>query len=107
MVDLKFILKMKNEELISLRHLAPSRLCGERKKAIGFYGGCFGTSCLAMTMATVVIRGLLRHCVPRNDNSQPNPHCVRDLSGKPGARNERGLGTESPTRRGTPKKMKN
>jgi hypothetical protein len=38
------------------------------------------------------------------------PHCVRDWSGKPGARNERGLGTESPTRRGTPKiqlKMKN
>gem|GEM_PF-4285936 len=36
-----------------------------------------------------------------------NPHCVRDLSGKPGARNERGLGTESPTRRGTPKSIKN
>jgi len=32
------------------------------------------------------------------------PHGVRDCSGKPGARNERGLEAESPTRRGTPKK---
>ncbi len=32
--------------------------------------------------------------------------CVRDRSGKPTARNERGLGTDSPTRRGTPKNSK-
>ena len=29
--------------------------------------------------------------------------CVRDSSGKPAVRHERGLATDSPTRRGTPK----
>jgi len=43
-----------------------------------------------MTMATVVIRGLLRRCAPRNDNQVNDP--------KPKTHTALGIGVESPER---------
>jgi hypothetical protein len=43
---------------------------------------CFGTTCLAMTMVTMVKRRLLRHCVPRNDKEDGGQKQIKGSSRK-------------------------